>query len=160
MEASSDAAGIAASLEDDDYRELLRLRTGLRRFQRVSEGIARTVGISPMQHQLLLAVRGHEGSDGPTIGEAAAHLLIRHNSAVELVDRAAAAGLVTRVADARDARAVRITLTERGAAVLTELTVQHRAELQLLATLFRSLATRPDERWRGASGPAADGAGS
>ena len=76
-------------LTDDDYRRLLELRTGLRRFVRWSEQQARNAGITPAQHQLLLAVRGHPGG-APTVSEIAAHLLLRHHSAVGLVDRAVA----------------------------------------------------------------------
>ena len=65
---------------------LLEFRTGLRRFLHWSEEQARAAGLTAAQHQLLLAVRGHDG--GPTIGEVAEQLLLRHHSAVELVDRA------------------------------------------------------------------------
>ena len=53
---------------------------------------ARAAGLTPAQHQLLLAVRGHDGD--PTIGDVAEHLMLRHHSAVELVDRAERAGLL------------------------------------------------------------------
>ena len=54
------------------------------------------VGITPAQHQLMLAIRGHAGRDAPTIGDVAEALLLRHHSAVGLVDRAVDAGLVVR----------------------------------------------------------------
>jgi DNA-binding MarR family transcriptional regulator len=78
-------------LTDGDFRELLRFRDALRRFQRWSEGEAAAAGLTPAQHQLLLAVRGHDGD--PTIGDVADHLMLRHHSAVELVDRAERAGV-------------------------------------------------------------------
>src|SRR3954451_23035019 len=81
---------------DDDYRRLLSLRTGLRRFLRWSERQAQAAGLTPAQHQLLLAVRGHADHCGPTVGDVADHLLLRHHSAVGLIDRAEAAGLETR----------------------------------------------------------------
>jgi DNA-binding MarR family transcriptional regulator len=65
----------------------------------------------PTQHQLLLALKGHPEPAGPTIGEAAEYLNIRHHSAVGLVDRVERAGLLRRVRDAADARAVRLVLT-------------------------------------------------
>ena len=86
---------------DDDYRRLLELRTGLRQFLHWSEQQASAVGITPAQHQLLLAIRGHPGRDAPTIGDVADALLLRHHSAVGLVDRAVAAGLVDRHVDRR-----------------------------------------------------------
>src|SRR4051812_41653503 len=82
------------TINDADYQQLLEFRTGLRRYLRWSEQEAEAVGLSPAQHQLLLAVRGHEGEAGPTVGDVAEHLLLRHHSAVELVNRAEAAGLV------------------------------------------------------------------
>src|SRR5437016_768377 len=72
--------------DDDDYRRLLDLRTGLREFLRWSEQQATAVGITPAQHQLLLAVRGSSDPEGPTIGDLADALLLRHHSAVGLVD--------------------------------------------------------------------------
>lgn len=126
-------------LGDEDYRELLRLRTGLRQFLRLSEDFAREIGLTPAQHQLLLAVRGHGEHSGPTIGDIATYLLLRHHSAVELVDRAVAAGLVRRRSDAGDARAVRITLTAAGRRSLERLSARNLDELRRLAEHFRPL---------------------
>ena len=79
-----------------DFEYLLALRTGLRRFLHWSEHQARAAGITPAQHQLLLAIKGHPDPAGPTIGDVANYLVLRHHSAVGLIDRAATAGLVTR----------------------------------------------------------------
>ncbi len=84
-------------LSDEDFAELLRFRDALRRFLRWSEARAKEAGLTPAQHQLLLAIRGHDGD--PTIGDVADHLLLRHHSVVELVDRAERGGLVHRLAD-------------------------------------------------------------
>lgn len=121
------------TLSDADYQRLLRLRTRLRGFLRWSEAQAQSVGLTPAQHQLLLAVRGHDDPRGPTIGEAADYLFLRHHSAVELVGRAQQAGLLRRVSDPDDARVVRLRLTRRGEAALAELTHLHLEELQRLA---------------------------
>src|SRR5882724_9783918 len=94
----------AHDLEDGDYRRLLQFRTGLRRFLHWSEEQAEKVGLTPAQHQLLLAVRGHDGDQGPTIGELAGYLMLRHHSAVGLVDRAVRAELVERREDPGDRR--------------------------------------------------------
>jgi DNA-binding MarR family transcriptional regulator len=103
----------AVTLEQHDER-LLAFRTGLRRFLRWSQEQVAAVGMTPAQHQLLLAVRGHPQPAGPTIRDVAGHLLVRHHSAVELVDRAVAAELVERRQDAGDARAVRRSRTAEG----------------------------------------------
>ena len=101
-------------LRDHDYEDLLTLRTGLRRLLRWSEQQAEAAGLTPAQHQLLLAIRGHSDRRGPTVGEVADYLLLRHHSAVGLVDRADAAGLVKRVRDPEDHRIVRLQLTAAG----------------------------------------------
>jgi DNA-binding MarR family transcriptional regulator len=92
-----------------------------------------------MQHQLLLAIRGHGGHRPPTIGEVAEALLLRHHSAVELINRAQAAGVVERHRDTEDARVVRLTLTEKGETCLDQLTALHIAELGQLAPLLEHL---------------------
>ena len=112
---------------DRDYRLLLDFRDGLRRFIRWSEQQAKAAGLTPAQHQLLLAVRGH-GSP-PSIGEVADHLLLRHHSVVGLVDRCVAAGLVERFSDQADQRIVRVRLTPDGSRTLDRLGAAHLEEL-------------------------------
>jgi DNA-binding MarR family transcriptional regulator len=136
---------------DEDYRRLLELRTGLRRFLRWSEQHARAAGVTPAQHQLLLAIRGHRHERGPTIGDVAAYLLLRHHSVVGLVDRAADAGLVTREQDADNASVVRLQLTERGAEQLEALSEQHLEELAHLAPTMRALWNALEHNRDGAS---------
>lgn len=118
---------------DRDYQRLLELRTGLRRFLRWSEQLAASVGLTPMQHQLLLAVRGSVDPRGPAISDVAQSLLVRHHSAVELVDRAEGAGLVERVPDADDARVVRLRLTPSGSERLEALAATTMEEVARLA---------------------------
>jgi DNA-binding MarR family transcriptional regulator len=122
-----------------DFEHLLAFRASLRRFQRWSEDQARAAGLTHVQHQLLVAVKGHPGPEPPTVGDLSDHLLQRHNSTVELVDRAEAAGLVRRVADGRDARVVRVWLTPKGDRILSELTPAHLVELHSLAAVLDEL---------------------
>jgi DNA-binding MarR family transcriptional regulator len=122
-----------------DYRHLLELRTGLRRFLRWSEQQAQKVGVTPAQHQLLLAVRGHADPRGPTVGDVADYLVLRHHSAVGLVDRAAAAGLVERGKDRENSSAVRLRLTEQGSRALDALSELHLRELAHLAPTMHGL---------------------
>ena len=122
-----------------DFEHLLAFRTSLRRFQRWSEDQARAAGLTQVQHQLLVAVRGHPGADPPTVRDLADYLLLRHHSTVELVDRAEAAGLVRRTADERDARLVRVRLTPKGRRILNELTPAHLARLHELAMVLDEL---------------------
>lgn len=129
----------ARSIVDDDYRRLLAVRTGLRQFERWSADQAAAQGLTATQHQLLLAIRGHEEEQGPTIGVIADYLLIRHHSAVELIDRTERIGLIGRARDTADRRVVRLRLEPRGAAILESLTSAHLEELQRLKPLFETL---------------------
>jgi uncharacterized protein YeaO (DUF488 family)/DNA-binding MarR family transcriptional regulator len=129
-------------LSDEDYGRLLGLRTGLRHFLRWSEQRAKDAGLTAAQHQLLLAIRGHDDPRGPTVGEVADYLLLRHHSTVELVDRADAADLVARRHDPDDHRIVRLMLTDDGARRLEALSALHLEELERLVMEFPAV-------WRG-----------
>lgn len=123
----------------EDFEKLLAFRVRLRRFQRWSEDQAVAVGLTHVQHQLLVAIKGHPGSTPPAIGDLADYLLLRHHSAVELVDRAETAGFVRRVPDATDARVVRVELTRTGNRLVTQLTRAHLEELHNLAAALNDL---------------------
>lgn len=132
-----------AKFTDEDYRSILAFRNRLRRFLRWSESQARAAGLTPSQHQMLLAVRGHPGPAVPTIGEIADHLGTRHHSVVGLVDRAERAGLVHRQVDPHDRRVVRVQITPAGQEVLERLTTLHLSELHALREAGR-LPDPPD----------------
>jgi DNA-binding MarR family transcriptional regulator len=126
-------------LSQADFAHLLQLRTGLRRFLRWSEQEAKAAGLTPAKHQLLLAIRGHDDPAGPTVGEIADYLVLRHHSAVGLIDRAVADGLVRRNRDAQSRSVVRITLTPTGLERLDALSEAHLEELAHLAPTMRAL---------------------
>ena len=128
-----------SGLDQQDYERLLAFRTGLRRFLAWSAQQAEAAGITPAQHQLLLAIRGHPDPRGPTIGEIAGYLLVRHHSAVELIDRAVTAGLVARRADSDDGRTVRIALTTDGRERLERLAAAHLEELDRMTSQLHTL---------------------
>lgn len=129
----------ARQLTREDFEHLLAFRTSLRRFQRWSEDQAKAAGLTHVQHQLLVAVKGHPGALPPTVRDLADYLLLRHHSTVELVDRAAAGGLVRRIDDASDARLVRVRLTAKGERILNQLTPAHLVELHSLAAVLDEL---------------------
>ena len=132
----------------DDYRALARFRRALRTFQRFSETAARRGGLTPAQHQLLLAIRGSASDAGPSVGEVAEALLVRHHTASELVDRAQQLGLVERSRSDQDGRRVQLRLTREGRQVLEGLTAVHLEELGGLGRLLDPLAAhepRPQE---------------
>jgi DNA-binding MarR family transcriptional regulator len=122
-----------------DFENLLAFRVSMRRFQRWSEDQAAAVGLTHVQHQLLVAIKGHPADHPPTVGDLADYLLLRHHSAVELVNRAEAAGFVRRAADTEDARVVRVELTPTGDRLVTDLTQAHLAELHKLAGSLNEL---------------------
>jgi DNA-binding MarR family transcriptional regulator len=130
---------MSRELTDADFQRLLELRTVLRQFLHWSEEQAAGAGLTAAQHQLLLAVRGHPQAEGPTIRDVAGYLLLKHHSAVGLVDRAEKAGLVERREDPSDRRVVRLQLTSRGGELLSRLTAAHLEELERLAARFREL---------------------
>lgn len=129
----------AQHLSDADFANLLEFRTMLRRFERWSEQQARTVGLTPAQHQLLLAVKGHADPRGPTVRELSDYLLLRAHSTVELVNRVQSGGLVRRHGDPDDARVVRVGLTPEGEARLAALAETHLAELRRLRPILDHL---------------------
>lgn len=122
--------GNTNALSASNYRTLARFRYALRLFQRFSEDAARSVGLTPAQHQLMLAVKGWDGPDDPTIGDLAEKLQLRHHSTVELVQRASGGDLVTTISDAHDGRVQRVVLTTTGEELLSSLSVTHRDELR------------------------------
>ncbi|MBV8541049.1 MAG: MarR family transcriptional regulator [Pseudonocardiales bacterium] len=127
-------------LDDGQYAKLLTFRVGLRQFLHWSAQRAASVGLTPAQHQLLLAIRGHPDSRGPNVGELAGYLCTRHHSAVQLIDRTEQLGLIARArAEDPDRRIVRLTLTEAGEEKLTLLSTTHLEELTRLASLVTTV---------------------
>lgn len=124
-------------LADRDYRSLAEFRRALRQFMSFSEAAARDAGLTPVQHQLLLAIRGFVGSGAPSLSDMADNLQLRLHSAGELVQRAEAKGLVVRSPDPDDARRVLLALSPEGEERLAGLTRTHRDELRR----FRSEAS-------------------
>ena len=122
-------------LTDEDYRSLAEWRYALRRFLAASEEITRSAGVSPTQYQLLLFIRGDPAAT-LTIADLAERLQIRHQSAVGLVDRCEAAGLVRRLRDEANRRRVFVTMTPRGAALLRKLASEHFATIEKLGRSF------------------------
>jgi DNA-binding MarR family transcriptional regulator len=129
-----------------DFERLLEFRVTLRRFQRWSEDQAQAAGLTHVQHQLLVAIKGHPGGEPPTVGDLAGYLLLRPHSTVELVDRAELAGLVQRTRDLADGRVVRVRLTPEGDQILQQLTRAHLERLHELATVLDEFVTRHEDQ--------------
>jgi DNA-binding MarR family transcriptional regulator len=116
-------------LSNREYRSLARFRHALRRFEAFSEAAARAAGLTPAQHQLLLAIRGHP-HPRPSTSELAEVLQLRLHSVTELAARALAGGWILRESDPADARRVVWLLSEAGEGKLAALSVAHRDELR------------------------------
>ncbi len=123
---------IQTELTKDDYEELAEFRYRLRKFLRFSENAARNVGMTPSQHQLLLAIKGYPERNFATPTELAERLQLRHNSCLGLIQRCESAGLVERLDNPEDKRSIFIRLTEHGNTLLDKLTALHKMELQSL----------------------------
>ena len=135
-------------LNGNDYRALADFRYQIRRFLHFSEAAAREEELEAQQHQMMLAIRGLEAGNGPTVGALAEYMFIRHHSAVGLIDRLEKRGLVIRERRSEDRRQAIVRLTSAGADVLERLAGSHRAELANLAphlinALEKALAQRP-----------------
>ncbi len=126
-------------LTQKDYEALAAFRHALRRFAAFSEAEARAAGLTSQQHQVLLAIKGTPGRDALGVSDIAAHLLIRHNTAVELVDRLAEAQWVRRLPDAADGRRTLVALTEQAEVVLRDLSVIHQRELRTIRSTLLTL---------------------
>ncbi|MBS0445072.1 MAG: winged helix-turn-helix transcriptional regulator [Proteobacteria bacterium] len=120
-----------------DFESLSEFRYQLRRFLRFSEDAAQREGLTPLQYQLLLHVKGYPGRAWATVGELAERLQTQQHGVVALLSRCETAGLVTRSAGDTDRRQVHVRLTGAGEASLHRLAEQHRAELESLSAVFQ-----------------------
>jgi DNA-binding MarR family transcriptional regulator len=136
--------GEADPVRQAEYEALATFRYALRQFLHFSGQQAQAVGLTPQQHQALLAIRGFPQGERMVIGELADRLQIQHHSAVGLVDRLEAQGLVVREPALTDRRQVFVTLTPQGAAVLGRLAAAHREELRRIGPQMRELLARLD----------------
>jgi DNA-binding MarR family transcriptional regulator len=135
-----------------DYRALAEFRYQIRRFFCFSESAARSAGLNPQQHQLLLALKGLPKGVEPNIGEIAQRLGVRHNSAVELTDRLTARQLLRKRHSREDHRRVLLDITASGEAILQKLSLIHRAQLEYVgAELFKALRKLQGSRSYGKS---------
>lgn len=129
-------------IDDADYQGLAAFRRALREFVAFSEAAARAVGLTPQQHQAILAIRAR--TPAMSIGELAEELLIRPNSAQELVGRLVTAGLIERAEGNEDHRRIDLRLTGKADALLESLSAVHLAELRRRRALLQTLLQRLD----------------
>jgi DNA-binding MarR family transcriptional regulator len=118
------------TLSQADYEALARFRQALRHFMAFSDTMLEAVGLGPRRYQAMLAIRAQAGESQISVGELAERLLIKPNTAAELVNRLESAGMIVRVRDAVDRRRALLALTPEGAAKLDEVAQIHFAKLQ------------------------------
>jgi DNA-binding MarR family transcriptional regulator len=114
----------------EHYELLAALRHALRRFLHFSQTAAAAAGLTPQQHQALLAIKGFPGRDHVSVGELAGQLHLRHHSVVGLVDRLGRRQLVRREPSKVDRRRVEVRLTARGETLIRRLSAVHLVELR------------------------------
>jgi DNA-binding MarR family transcriptional regulator len=124
------------------YETLAAFRYALRKFIHFSEEAAQAAGITPQQHQALLAIKGFPGRDQVTVGELAERLCLRHHSVVGLIDRLELEKLVSRKTSAEDRRQVLIELTAGGENMLAKLSATHREQLKRIGPELSQLLER------------------
>ena len=118
------------AIKDKDYFVLASFRRSLRNFLNFSEQAAQKRGLTPKQHQAILAIRGFAKEDGVAIGDLADHLHLKHHTTVELVDRLVRGKLVVRKTDRTDRRRVLLQFTPKANTALKTLSGIHMAEIR------------------------------
>jgi DNA-binding MarR family transcriptional regulator len=127
------------TLTKANYEALAEFRFALRKFLAFSEEAAAAAGLTPQQHQALLAIKGAPGRESLSISAIADRLLVRHHTAVELVDRLADLGLVARRPDPQDGRRIQVSLTKDGDSAIDRLSSIHVEELASIRPTLRKL---------------------
>lgn len=118
------------------YESLANFRYELRRYLRYSEEVTRRHGMTPLQYQLMLQVKGFPDRDYAMVGELAERLQAKHHGVVALATRCENAGLVERRVNEKDRRQVQVHLTLKGEKQLQRLAELHRRELLQLQGRF------------------------
>jgi DNA-binding MarR family transcriptional regulator len=126
----NDVTAQEQELDDADYGALAQFRRSIREFLSFSEDAAKKSGLTPQQHQAILAIRGTPPEKGFSVGDLAAHLMIQHHSAVELVNRLVSAGLAERTVAQEDRRRMNLSLTRQAHDLLEQLSWAHLSELR------------------------------
>lgn len=126
-------------LRAEDYQALGAFRHALRKFMAFSEAGSQQYGLTPQQHQAILAIKAHPGSEPMTIGELAECLLIKNHSAVGLVERLGKRNLVVRSPSERDRRRVGLVITPEAEAILETISRNNLGELNRAADIFVEL---------------------
>ncbi len=135
------------SLDLDDYTALAEFRYLIRCFMEFSEERAKSVGLTPRQHQALLVIKGFGKGKPISVGTLADRLRIKPHSAAELANRLGESGLIDRVTDTADQRKVLLQLTSLAQEQLAALSVAHKDELSRIEPMLKRVLAR-SEAWK------------
>ena len=130
-------------LDDEDYRTLAAVRAAIRGFAHFTEKVVQAAGLTPQQHQVLVALRAAETGE-LAIGELAETLILQPHSVSGLADRLQALGLVERARRDDDRRVVVLRLTAKAKKLMSSLSRTHRDELRRIRPLLISLLSQLD----------------
>jgi DNA-binding MarR family transcriptional regulator len=128
------------TISKQEFEVLADFRYQLRRFLRFSEEVTQAQGITPLQYQLLLQVKGFPGREWATIAELAERLQAHHHGVVALASRCEKAGLVARRPGRSDKRCVEVYLKPKGEELVRQLALLHKEQLGDLEHVLRPLA--------------------
>ena len=128
-------------MNEADYALLADFRATLRTFMAFSETQARSVGLTPQQHQALLTIRG-TALGNATVGYVAERLMLKPHSASGLLSRLEEAGFVLRESDPTDQRKTFMRLTVEAEQLLESLSLAHLEELSNLKPMLISMISQ------------------
>ena len=116
-----DSAELEAGLSQRQFAAIAAFRYELRRFVAFSEAEAARMGLPAQQHQALLTIAGHTGSEPPSVGMLAEQLMVAPHTAAELVARMIDAALLVKTPSSQDRRRMELALTPKAKAMLDQL---------------------------------------
>lgn len=107
---------------DREFRIFVhRLLAFSARIEAIRSGFGALIGLSGIQYSTLISI-AHLGRDEPVgVKEVAAHLSLSGSFATLVIGQLVTLGLVDKEANPEDRRRVRLTVTDKGRALLTEL---------------------------------------
>ena len=132
---------MARKITSAEFRALAEMRYRIRQFLKEGDASARKAGLEPQQYLMLLAIRGLAPEMPAKIQTLADRLVLKHHSAVELLDRLERRGYVKRTRGRQDRRQVLVSLMPRGEKILETVVQQRISELRVTGReLVRAIA--------------------
>jgi len=132
-------------LNKGDYESLADFRYTVRQFLKFSENAAEAVGLTPNQHQALLAIKGLGIGGAMSVSSLAEKLFLTPAAAAELAATLQARGHLT--VHIKPKRRAHVRLTDQAEELLRRLTPAHLHEIREMAPeLMQALRALQDHR--------------